>query len=143
MKHKTRWFASGSLVILFAIQLLGCSALQSVNQSKTTCNNFLTQMQAKQLNSAYTLLSSKNISVAPASKVQNTWNFLETQIGKVQSWTQKDFQFYSGTDGTSVNLRYTITCSEGFAIATFVCAEENSKRLIQRFDYVITSKNLQ
>jgi len=123
------------LLILFAVQLSGCSASKGVQPSQVTCNQFLQKMQAHQFSAAYGLLSSKCKTVTTQQQMQNYWDLVEKNRGKVQSWTQQGFQVYSGTGGSSVNLGYALKCANGNSGVTFSCVEENGKWLIQGFNF--------
>ena len=135
MKQNIQRFALGSVLTLLAVQLSGCSTSQGIEPSKVTCNQFMQKMQAKQLSAAYSLLSSKLKSTSSTQKTQKYWDALESNAGKVQSWSETGFKVYSGTGGSNVILGYDLKCAKGAGTATFQCVEENGKWLIQGYNY--------
>lgn len=135
MKQNIKKFGVGSLLILLAAQLSGCSASAGIKPSQATCNQFLQQMQARQFGTAYGLLSSKCKAVTTAQQIQNYWDLVEKNRGKVQSWTQQGFRANASTSGSSVQLGYALKCANGSSGVNFTCIEENNKWLIQGFNF--------
>ena len=135
MKKNIKKFGVGSLLILLAAQLSGCSASKGIQPSQATSNQFLTQMKARQFSAAYGLLSSKCKAVTTAQQMQNYWDLVEKNRGKVQSWSQQGVNVYAGTGGSSVTLTYGLQCAKGASGVRFVCVDENGKWLIQGFNF--------
>jgi hypothetical protein len=135
MKQNIKKSVAASLLVLLATQLSGCNASAGIKPSQATCNQFLTQMQAHQFGAAYGLLSSKCKAVTTAQQMQNYWDLVNKNRGKVQSWTQQGFQVYSGTGGSSVQLGYALKCANGSSGVNFTCVDENGKWLIQGFNF--------
>lgn len=135
MKQNIQRFALGSVLTLLAVQLSGCSASQGIEPSKATCNQFMQKMQAKQLSAAYALLSSKLKAASSTQKTQQYWDVLESNEGKVQSWSEAGLNVYSGTGGSKVTLGYNLKCAKGAGSATFQCVEEDGKWLIQGYNF--------
>jgi hypothetical protein len=135
MKQNIRKFGACSLLVLLAAQLSGCSASGGIQPSQATCNQFLTQMQAHQFGAAYNSLSSKCKAVTNAQQIQNLWELVEKNKGKIQSWTQQGYRVNAGTSGSSVQLGYALKCAKSSSGATFSCVEENNKWLIQGFNF--------
>ncbi len=135
MKPSHQKFGAGVLLILLAAQLSGCSASAGLAPSKVTCNGFLQKMKAGQASAAYSLLSSPCKAVTTPQQMQNYWDLVEKNRGKVQSWTQQGFNVYSGTGGSSVQLGYALQCAKGTSAVRFSCVEENNQWLIQGFNF--------
>lgn len=113
------------------MQLGGCGASSGVKPSEATCSQFIQLMQTKQSGAAYSLLSSQMKAIGTPQLMQTNWNSIEKHYGKIQSWSQSGFRFYSGTNGSYVNLAYSLKCSHGNTQIGFNCVEENSKWLIK------------
>ena len=123
------------VLALTATQFCGCGATAGIAPSQTSCTQFLQKMKAHQTAAAYGLLSSKCKAMTSQQQMQNYWDLVEKNRGKVQSWKQQSFQVYSGTGGSSVNLGYALKCAKGSSGVTFSCVEENQKWVVQGFNF--------
>jgi len=135
MKQNIRRFAFGSLLILLAGQIAGCSASQGIGPSQAICNQFLQDMKAGQRSSAYGLLSSRCKTLTSTQQVQNYWDLVEKNKGRIQGWSQQGVSVYAGTGGSSVNLSYALQGTKNISSVRFSCVKEDNKWLIQGFDF--------
>lgn len=122
-----------ALFALAATNLAGCGATAGIKPSQATGAKFLQQLQAHQYKSAYGLLSPGCKAVTTVQQMQNYWELIEKNRGKVQSWSQQGVQFYTGTGGSNVKLSYALKCANGSSGVTLTCVPEKEKWLVQGF----------
>lgn len=137
MKQSVKKIGVGSLLVLLSAQLSGCDILTAgVQPSQVTSNQFLTQMKAHKFSAAYTLLSPTCKAGTTVQQMQNYWDLVEKNRGKVQSWTQQGIRVNTSPSGDrSINLTYALQCAKGTSGAQFICVDENGKWLIQGFNF--------
>lgn len=133
MKQGIQKLGAATLFAIAATQLSGCGATAGIKPSQATGAQFLQQLQAHQYKSAYGLLSSGCKALTTAQQMQNYWELVEKNRGKVQSWSQQGVQFYAGTGGSNVKLGYALKCARGSSSVTLTCVPEKEKWLIQGF----------
>ena len=123
--------------IVFTVQISGCSAVAGVKPSQVTCNKFLKQMQGHKYKAAYGLLSTKCKSLTTTQGLQDYWELLEKNKGKVQSWTQQGGHVQSDPRSSYVQLGYTLKCAKVSTGGNFTCVSENNKWLIHGFTFKV------
>jgi hypothetical protein len=135
MTMKTRTFLVATLLAVVALRLTGCGAIQGLEPSKTTAHKFLKLMQAGETETAYKLFSTECKAVTTQEQLQNYWELVEKNRGKVKDWSLEGTHFSSGTGGSKVTLTYKLHCEKGESAARFGLVPEKGRWLIQGFNF--------
>ena len=126
-----------TFLALAALQLAGCGTMQGLEPSKATASQFLKLMQAGENEGAYQLCSSECKALATQKQIQNYWDLVEKNRGKVKDWSHEGTHFFAGTNGSSVTLAYRLHCEKGESIVRFTLVPQKDRWLIKGFNFSV------